>query len=99
MYVHYKHDCFIYMSTYYMIAKYNVKYVFHPMEIAEKILKLIMITLHSYVYKPQIYKCKHWEGKATLSMFVCLCFTSLQQRGHLETAPPFTVPCKGRETR
>ena len=31
-------------------------------------------------------------------MFVCLCFTSLQQRGHLETVPPFTVPC-GREAR
>ena len=27
-------------------------------------------------------------------MFVCLCFTSLQQRAHLETAPPFTVPSK-----
>ena len=24
-----------------------------------------------------------------------MCFTSLQQRGHLETAPPFTVPCEG----
>ena len=23
----------------------------------------------------------------------------LQQRGHLETAPPFTVPCEGREAR
>ena len=31
------------------------------------------------------------------SLFVCLCFTSLQQRGHLETTPPFTVPCEGRE--
>ena len=26
-----------------------------------------------------------------------LCFTSHRQRGHLETAPPCTVPCKGRE--
>ena len=26
-----------------------------------------------------------------------LCFTSHRQRGHLETAPPFTVPCKGLE--
>ena len=26
-----------------------------------------------------------------------LCFTSHRQRGHLETAPPFTVPCKGRD--
>ena len=26
-----------------------------------------------------------------------LCLTSHGQRGHLETAPPFTVPCEGRE--
>ena len=26
-----------------------------------------------------------------------LCFTSLQQRGHLDTTPSFTVPCEGRE--
>ena len=26
-----------------------------------------------------------------------LCFTSHRQRGQLETAPPFTVPYKGRE--
>ena len=26
-----------------------------------------------------------------------LCFTSYRERGHLETAPPFTVPCKGCE--
>ena len=32
-------------------------------------------------------------------LFVCLCFTSLQQRGHLETAHPFTVPCEGHEAR
>ena len=24
---------------------------------------------------------------------------SHRQRGHLETAPPFTVPCEGREAR
>ena len=28
-----------------------------------------------------------------------LCFTSHRQRGHLETAPPFTVPCEGSEAR
>ena len=28
-----------------------------------------------------------------------LCFTSHRQRSHLETAPPFTVPCKGREAQ
>ena len=28
-----------------------------------------------------------------------LCLTSHRQRGHLETAPPFTVPCEGLEAR
>ena len=28
-----------------------------------------------------------------------LCLTSHRQRGHLETAPPFTVPWEGREAR
>ena len=28
-----------------------------------------------------------------------LCLTSHRQRGHLEKAPPFTVPCEGREAR
>ena len=28
-----------------------------------------------------------------------MCFTSHRQRGHLETAPQFTVPCEGREAR
>ena len=32
-------------------------------------------------------------------MFVCLCFTSHRQLGHLEMAPPFTVPCTGLEAR
>ena len=28
-----------------------------------------------------------------------LCFTSHRHRFHLKTAPPFTVPPEGRETR
>ena len=28
---------------------------------------------------------------------ICSCLTSHRQRGYLETAPPFTVPCEGRE--
>ena len=28
-----------------------------------------------------------------------LCLTSHRQQGHLETAPPFTVPCEGRLAR
>ena len=30
---------------------------------------------------------------------VGFCFTSHQQRGHLEMALPFTVPCEGLEAR
>ena len=33
------------------------------------------------------------------SILYWLCFTSHRQRRHLETAPPFTVPCEGREAR
>ena len=29
----------------------------------------------------------------------CLCFTPHRQRGHLERASPFTVPCEGSEPR
>ena len=32
-------------------------------------------------------------------LFGWLCLTSHRQRGHLETAPPFTIPCVGRESR
>ena len=32
-----------------------------------------------------------------LRRFGWLCLTSHRQRGHLETAPPFTVPCEGCE--
>ena len=28
-----------------------------------------------------------------------LCLTSHRQRGHLDMAAPFTVPCEGREAR
>ena len=41
----------------------------------------------------------HGEIFMDSSDFVCLCFTSLQQRVHLMTALPFTVPCEGREAR
>ena len=34
-----------------------------------------------------------------IRLFVCFSFTSHRQRGHLETAPPFTVPCEGREAQ
>ena len=39
--------------------------------------------------------CHHRISHADL--VGCLCFASHGQRGHLETGPPFTVPCEGRE--
>ena len=36
---------------------------------------------------------------AAIHLVGWLCLMSHLQRGHLETAPPFTVPCEGREAR
>ena len=41
--------------------------------------------------KPKLTKSTRWLG--------WLCFTSHRQRCYLETAPPLTVPCEGREAR
>ena len=42
------------------------------------------------------------KGQSQRSFLVVvgwLCLTSHRQQGHLVTAPPFTVPCEGREAR
>ena len=45
---------------------------------------------------PEEFMC-HIIMLILYSMLVCwLCIMSHRQRGHLETAPPFTVPCEGR---
>ena len=38
-----------------------------------------------------------WVVRFKIKIIGRLCFTSHQQRGHLETPAPFTVPCQGRE--
>ena len=51
-------------------------------------------------FKKRLYQYCSITYKAYIFVsFVCLCFKSLQQRGHLETAPPFTVPCEGCAAR
>ena len=48
--------------------------------------------------KSVIYKNN--SDKINVCLFVCLfVFYVPLQRGHLETAPPFTVPCEGRAAR
>ena len=39
------------------------------------------------------------QTPAAVKLVGWLFLTSHRQRGHLETAPPFTVPCEGREAR
>ena len=40
-----------------------------------------------------------FKDKSLHKLVGWLCCTSHRQRGHLETAPPFTVPWEGREAR
>ena len=40
-----------------------------------------------------------WARLVPVSFCQQYCFTSHRQRGHLETVPPFTVPCEGREAQ
>ena len=55
-----------------------------------------------------MYKYKPTHGDASSSrrreqgndeLVGWLCLTSHREQGHLETAPPFAVPCEGREAR
>ena len=60
------------------------------------ILRLIFFIPHISYYRYDLdYHYEFSENK----LVGWLCLTSHQQRGHLETAPPFTVPCEGREAR
>ena len=52
--------------------------------------KLVMNDKHAYCDKASF----KW-----IWLVGWLCLTSHQQRGHLEMAPPFTVPCEGRDAR
>ena len=60
------------------------------------------MSFRTYILKPkpnpQLYAAMA-EKIAYWLLVGWLCFTSHRQRGHLETAPPFTVPCEGREAR
>ena len=46
-----------------------------------------------YIYK-SVISCT-----SSICLVGWLCLTSHRQRGHLETAPPFTVPCERSEAR
>ena len=51
------------------------------------------------MYTERVAICASQNLVALQNLDGWLCFTSHRQRGHLETAPPFTVPCEGREAR
>ena len=48
-----------------------------------------------------VKRCKAFDAENHSNDWLVgwLCFTSHRQRGHLETAPPFTVPCEGHEAQ
>ena len=45
------------------------------------------------------YKRGNKHSEMHFGLFFWLCLTFHRQRGHLETAPPITIPCEGREGR
>ena len=56
--------------------------------------KLLRVYILSALIIIEIYCRPTWSCLVGL-----LCLTSHRQRGHLETAPPFTVPCEGLEAK
>ena len=60
---------------------------------------LIRFPLHSHHFRERSKDIvETWSGVVGW-LVGWLCFTSNRQRGHLETAPPFTVPCEGLDAR
>ena len=51
------------------------------------------------VHTPLTDKCYLTLTQGKVGLVGWLFLTSHRQRGHLETAPPFTVPCEGSEAR
>ena len=54
--------------------------------------------MHQLIYYYEYLRIFKINDKL-LNLYSWLCFMSIQQRGQLETAPPFTVPCEGCEAR
>ena len=74
---------------------------------AKKSLKRLNVTLNFICYiDTNVINSYETQFLLYLRKFILsieadrwLCLTSHRQRGHLETAPPFAVPCEGREAR
>ena len=76
---------------------------FHTIKMNRKNDTLIFLKAYDVFFQNQMSFCFYQKKKkktnTKLQMIGWLCLTSHRQRGHLETAPPFTVPCEGREAR
>ena len=88
----------------YKISKYQLKqYVGNMIKWIKRINSIINLIIQHILIKT----LNTLNGNTLVSRlchgiavrFYWLCLTSHRQRGHLETAPPFTVPCEGREAR
>ena len=69
-----------------------------PRHVATSSLTLICWTRASPHKTPSSSSCGKTRQQVNWSVG-WLFFTPHRQRGHLETAPPFTVPCEGRGAR
>ena len=56
------------------------------------------LTLMCKIYYFSVVEIRKTQKKV-FKLIGWLCFTSHWQRGHLEMARPYTVPCEGRETQ
>ena len=92
-----KHD--FYVSVIRQVARepYRSEMALFFKTVVKNLCSYCSIVRHDRKYPNQMFDCSC--GRFWNFIQVCLRFTSLQQRGHLETTPPFTAPCEGRETR
>ena len=72
--------------------------------VVSKSITWLVVWPYTVNYKSIVFGCGRCSCNTKLApvskrLVGWLCLTSHRQRGHLETTPPFTVPCEGREAR
>ena len=91
-------------GQFYILSKYNGKELYSnhwdlctiDEEKEDRVVFCPVVGKKNYV---KDMKIPSYLPKVSVGRVGWLCLTSHRQRGHLETAPPFIVPCEGREAR
>ena len=86
-----------------MTSKLVIRESESPRPVASSVLFIVELTSkvsQTKSYNPDFSDAIKQDIKLIMNWLVgWLCLMSHRQRGHLEMAPPFTVPCEGREAR